>query len=132
MLYNLQQLCNVATLQSRYYLLFTEQKIETQEVTLSPKQAVEPGLEPKLLSPKPLPFPTYYADFIGITERKVLINRKIKCGLLDWAPGTLETQVLNEIKIMQLERSFEIQDRMNEPTPGDVAPDFLKVTLNHI
>ena len=60
------------------------------------------------------------------------INRKIKCGLLDCAPGTLETQVLNEIQIRQLERSPEIQDRINELTPGDVASNFLKVTLNHI
>ena len=52
--------------------------------------------------------------------------------MLDCAPGTLETQVLNEIKIRQLERSIEIQDRINEVTPGDVASNLLKVTLNHI
>ena len=65
-------------------------------------------------------------------RKEVSINRKIKCGLLDCAPGTLEMQVLNEIQITQLERSLEIQDRINEVTPGDVASNFLKVTLNHI
>ena len=65
-------------------------------------------------------------------RKEVKINRKIKCGLLDCAPSTLETQVLNEIQIMQPERSLEIQDGINQSTPGDVASNFLKVTLNHI
>lgn len=72
--------------------------METQEVRLSPKQAGEPGLEARCSAPNPCHF--QYTMLTSQALQKVQINRKIECGLPDCAPGTLENQLLKEIKIM--------------------------------